>query len=247
MSRCRAIFLSSVPGKLDARQSRNHGHIQLRQVLKDQLDDAQWSSEDRVVAQFSSVGSLGASADSWLKPDLLTTLGTSRRHPVSPENRLQFSIIFPSEENVRQCLEGYMGGGSIPYMQATAAKQPYLREYLHQWSARRSGRHRASPHIKTYARYSPDFSKCRWFVLSSSNLSKAAWGALNKQGGTFTRNYEVGVLLVEPKTNIGGAPSMDRPHVPVPYDLPTVPYAQNDREWLKDGRHPVSDVFGFVL
>jgi hypothetical protein len=64
MSQCRAIFLSSVPGKLDSRESQHHGHMQLRQVLKEQLEDAQWSSEDRVVAQFSSVGSLGASADS---------------------------------------------------------------------------------------------------------------------------------------------------------------------------------------
>lgn len=60
-----------------------------------------------------------------------------------------FLKIFPSVENVRMSLEGYMGGfntqpkfqiqtlslslsagGSIPYAAETAAKQPYLRDFL---------------------------------------------------------------------------------------------------------------------
>ena len=34
--------------------------------------------------------------------------------------------IFPTKENVRQSLEGYAAGGSIPYSIHTAKKQTYL-------------------------------------------------------------------------------------------------------------------------
>ena len=37
---------------------------------------------------------------------------------------------------------------------------------LSQWKADRVDRTRASPHIKTFARYSYDFKKLYWFLLT---------------------------------------------------------------------------------
>jgi Tyrosyl-DNA phosphodiesterase len=38
--------------------------------------------------------------------------------------------IFPSVDNVRNSLEGYIAGGSLPYSSSTASKQPYLNTFL---------------------------------------------------------------------------------------------------------------------
>jgi len=53
------------------------------------------------------------------------------------------------------------------------------------------------PHIKTYARISPDGTKLGWFLLTSANLSKAAWGKLNKNHDRVTvMSWEAGVLFL---------------------------------------------------
>lgn len=51
------------------------------------------------------------------------------------------------------------------------------------------------PHIKTFTRYSGQ--KLAWFLLTSANLSKAAWGALQKNNSQLMiRSYELGVLFL---------------------------------------------------
>lgn len=50
------------------------------------------------------------------------------------------------------------------------------------------------PHIKTYTRYRGQ--DLAWVILTSHNLSKAAWGSLQKQGTQLMiRSYEMGVLF----------------------------------------------------
>lgn len=54
---------------------------------------------------------------------------------------------------------------------------------------------RAMPHIKTFARYNDQ--NLAWFLLTSANLSKAAWGALQKNNSQLMiRSYELGVLFL---------------------------------------------------
>ena len=48
-----------------------------------------------------------------------------------------------------------------------------------------AGRQRAAPHMKTYGRYAEvpgQGTQLAWLLLGSHNLSKAAWGALQKSG-----------------------------------------------------------------
>lgn len=51
------------------------------------------------------------------------------------------------------------------------------------------------PHIKTFVRYRGQ--DVAWFLLTSSNLSKAAWGSLQRNDTQLmVRSYELGVLFL---------------------------------------------------
>lgn len=66
-----------------------------------------------------------------------------------------------------------------------------------QWKFDSAGRTKAMPHIKSYTRISPDGTKIPWFVLTSANLSKGAWGSTAKTGlSHFITNYEAGVVFM---------------------------------------------------
>lgn len=52
------------------------------------------------------------------------------------------------------------------------------------------------PHIKTYCRISPDHKHLAWFLLTSANLSKAAWGNSKTAGKNYVMSYEAGVLFL---------------------------------------------------
>ena len=79
----------------------------------------------------------------------------------------------------------------------THFKQTYLTSFLHLWRSERRGRTNACPHIKSYARFSSDFKQMAYFVLTSANLSKAAWGQLQKNGSQLAiRSFEIGVLFI---------------------------------------------------
>ncbi|KAL5008894.1 hypothetical protein ScPMuIL_002147 [Solemya velum] len=101
------------------------------------------------------------------------------------------------------------------------------------------------PHIKTYMRPSTDSKKAAWFCLTSANLSKAAWGALEKNGvQLMIRSYEIGVLLLPNQfglkdsfpvsSNVDEVRRSDRTILPLPYDLPPIGYTKEDRPWIWD-------------
>ena len=95
-----------------------------------------------------------------------------------------------------------------------------------------------------------------WFLLTSSNLSKAAWGCLEKKGQQLMiRSYELGVLvfpnlfrenaddtviMLNTTTNDPfpcQSPDAEKRAniiVPVrlPYDLPLTPYEKDEQAWV---------------
>ncbi|KAM3852797.1 tyrosyl-DNA phosphodiesterase 1 isoform 4-T4 [Vipera latastei] len=155
---------------------------------------------------------------------------------------LKLRKIYPSVENVRQSLEGYPAGGSLPYSIQTAQKQLWLHSYFHKWSAETSGRSHAMPHIKTYMRVSQDFQKIAWFLVTSANLSKAAWGAFEKNGTQLMiRSYELGVLFLPSEFDLNTGYFQVKENMfsntpvlsfPVPYDLPPEKYEKKDHPWI---------------
>eukprot|EP00127_Corallochytrium_limacisporum_P004481 Clim_evm8s165 gene=Clim_evmTU8s165 len=220
------------------------------------------------IGQFSSIGSLGKNAGTWITSQFLRALkgekpviavkGGQSPPQSSPGDELRF--IFPTVEEVRESLEGWAAGGSIPYNSGTRGKQLWLEaQFFHRWRARVSGREHCMPHIKTYARVRPHTAptsnssretqphEIDWFLVTSANLSQAAWGTYQKQGTQLmVRHYELGVL-VHPKayptnvtlrnlysTDYEAQTDMDMVGVPIPYDLPPQRYSTGDEAWTVD-------------
>jgi len=90
--------------------------------------------------------------------------------------------------------------------------------------------------------------------LTSANLSKAAWGTLQKNNSQFQmRNFEVGVLFLSSKISpgvrftAGSAPFKyceESISFPVPSKIPPTPYSIKDSAWVWDVAHEKPDIFG---
>ncbi|XP_012374080.1 tyrosyl-DNA phosphodiesterase 1 isoform X3 [Dasypus novemcinctus] len=222
-------LIGSTPGRFQGNEKDNWGHFRLRKLLKEYASSIPKAECWPIVGQFSSIGSMGADESKWLCSEFkesLMTLGKEGRNP--GKSAIPLHLIYPSVENVRTSLEGYPAGGSLPYGIQTAEKQNWLHSYFHKWSAKTSGRSSAMPHIKTYMRPSPDFSKIAWFLVTSANLSKAAWGALEKNGAQLMiRSYELGVLFL---------PSTFESHL-AQRDVPTWKATQDPRSPISPHTH----------
>jgi len=118
-------------------------------------------------------------------------------------------FLWPSAEVVRRSFLGWAAGGDVPCasknMYAEGASgpvvQPAIQAVLADFDASAAGRERASPHMKSYARYRRTEDgevELAWFCMSSSNVSQAAWGTLQKRGAQlYVMSWELGVLLDE--------------------------------------------------
>ncbi|OAA58096.1 Tyrosyl-DNA phosphodiesterase [Niveomyces insectorum RCEF 264] len=186
-----------------------------------------------IVLQISSIATLGPT-DAWLRRTLFAALAGGREdddadnaedadvHPLQKKLPApQFRILFPTADEIRRSLDGYVSGTSIHTKTESPQQQKqlqYLRPLLCHWandaprgaalpvggpsgpSARRdAGRARAAAHVKTYVRYGPggsDGGDVDWALLTSANLSKQAWGDAAAADGTLRiSSYELGVLV----------------------------------------------------
>lgn len=232
-SSIRGSLIASVPGRhslVDDFPTR-WGWAAMKETLKSVPVRHQASSSStkngdekpEIVIQISSIATLGPT-DNWLKNTLFEALGGSR----GPKNLLSssrfkpdFKVIFPTPDEIRKSLDGYMSGGSIhtKIQSAQQAKQlQYLRRMFCHWAndsadgvalgttttpetpIREAGRKRAAPHIKTFIRYANNHTRIDWALLTSANLSKQAWGdaqSKNNAGEPQVRicSYEIGVLV----------------------------------------------------
>ncbi|XP_023575469.1 tyrosyl-DNA phosphodiesterase 1 isoform X2 [Octodon degus] len=167
LSETDVYLVGSTPGRFQGSQKDNWGHFRLRKLLREHCAPLPVAECWPLVGQFSSIGSLGADESKWLCSEFKESLLTG-----GPESKLAgkssapLHLVYPSVENVRTSLEGYPAGGSLPYSIQTAEKQNWLHSYFHKWSAETSGRSNAMPHIKTYMRPSPDFSRLAWFLVT---------------------------------------------------------------------------------
>ncbi len=127
-------------------------------------------------------------------------------------------------------------------------------------SVREAGRRRAAPHIKTYVRFNDgEMKRIDWAMVTSANLSTQAWGGgLTPGGEVRICSYEIGVVawpaLWDEEGKQGSAEMVpvfkrDAPALNdraaeneegvgktvvgwrMPYDLPLVPYAANEKPW----------------
>ena len=162
-------------------------------------------------------------------------------------------MVYPTKENVFNAYGGPLyGGGCLPYSRKTDIKQPWLKKNMCQWDSEEIHSTRAMPHIKTYTKLSgfcieskneKQRPKASYYLLTSANVSKAAWGSLNKtEDKLFIQSYEAGILLL-PKFTHGSSHksysvTAEGPTKPaelvLPYDLPLTEYESNDEPWTME-------------
>ncbi len=286
----RAALVASTPGRqnlrsLDPETDILWGWPALKRVL-DIIPTT--SSCPHVVAQVSSVASVG---EKWVSNTFFNALSSSAPlNGVKGKPKPQFSIIFPTGDEIRRSVDGYSSGGSI-HMKAKSAAQmkqvAYLKPMLCHWagdgdresikslppqssslspnpiaptatkdSIREAGRRRASPHIKTYVRFTDSgMTSIDWAMMTSANLSTQAWGAAtNSVGDVRISSYEIGVVVwpalwdsegrrVAKMVPVFGKDLPDKKQSSdstvsvgwrMPYDLPLVPYAGDEMPWCNN-------------
>ncbi|XP_048003669.1 probable tyrosyl-DNA phosphodiesterase [Leguminivora glycinivorella] len=194
-----------------------------------------------LLAQASSIGSYGKEPRLWLTGDFLHHFTKIKEQPQTLSQPPELKLIYPSLENVKQSHDGLLGGGCLPYAAEAHFKQPWLNSFLYQWKAKSSHRDKAMPHIKSYTRTSPDNKKSAYYLLTSGNVSKAAWGNINKGNAALRiMSYEAGVLFL-PKFVINEDFFPLEPNAPnrliIPYDIPPTKYTSDMQPWVMDYLH----------
>lgn len=235
------FFVASVPGGHREISNRGPpwGHPRAGYLLGKHaapIDDSA-----AIVAQSSSIGSLGPNVSAFCTSEWANSFRRDSA-PLGIRRVPQFKMIYPSYNNVKNSHDDLIGGGCLPYRRNVNEKQPWLKQHLFQWKSKERHRNQAMPHIKTYARWTE--RGLYWFLLTSANMSKAAWGAYNKsakiEAPLRIRNYEAGVLFL-PKfvlKSMNYFPlEQDKngvPKFPMPYDLPLTPYSPEDVPFVMD-------------
>lgn len=245
-SSVKVFFISSVPGShRDSGNGIHYGHPRAATLLRD--NSAPIDESCPIILQASSIGSLGSSAPAYLTGEIAASFKRDSA-PVGLRRIPNVKLIYPSLSNVISSHDGMAGGGCLPYNGGTHDKQRWLNEHLYQWKAKSRNRNRAMPHIKSYCRYSD--RGLYWFILTSANMSRSAWGTLSKVGSknlnpTLRINsYEVGVAFF-PRVILGkerfpmNEQQMkdDSPIFKLPFDIPPIPFGKDDvpycAEYLK--------------
>ncbi|KAF9298861.1 tyrosyl-DNA phosphodiesterase 1 [Mortierella antarctica] len=202
----KGVLVGSVPGKFSGAEKNKWGHMRLRSVLRQQVEiSKECIANSKIICQISSVGSLGKNSQDWLRGEFEMSLNAHRHSNYMASNKADFCVVFPTAEDVRTSYEGWSMGGSLPFKETSYIKQAhYLNPLLHSWQATKSGRDRAMPHIKTFTRVScmEGADVISWFMLTSANLSKPAWGVL-KDGAISIQSYELGVLVFPSLFEVG--------------------------------------------
>ncbi|CAH2062465.1 unnamed protein product, partial [Iphiclides podalirius] len=198
----------------------------------------QENSKWPLVAQASSLGSYGKEPKLWLTGDFLHNFTKIKDQPQMLSTPAELKLIYPSLENVKMSHDDLLGGGCLPYSAEVHSRQTWLNDYLYQWRAASTSRDRAMPHIKSYTRLSPDSARAAFFLLTSANVSKAAWGTQNKGNGALRlMSYEAGVLLL-PRFIINEDYFPLDPKNPnrlvLPYDVPPTKYTAGMSPWVSD-------------
>lgn len=206
----RAALVASVPSKQKVSQMNSQrepiwGWPGLKDTLRRVPVDGR--QKPHVVVQVSSIASLGQTPK-WLHDVFFESLSSASAAGARPK----YSIVFPTSDEIRRSINGYLSGSSIHLKLQSAAQQKqlqYMRPHLCQWAGdaadnasnaakRDAGRRRMAPHIKTYIRFSnaDKMDAIDWAMVTSANLSMQAWGAAtNANGEVRICSWEIGVVV----------------------------------------------------
>ena len=257
----RGALVGSAPGRTDVNIDTNSqtlwGWAGLRNVLKSVPAPG---PEPDIVVQISSIATLGVN-DSWLNKTLFEVLRASKTSKATKAKfHIIFPTADEIRRSLNGYASGcaiHTRIQSPPQVKQLQYLQPMLCHWAGDGPQHKTihtkiydaGRKRAAPHIKTYVRFSDKTqSSIDWMLVTSANLSKQAWGEATKPDGTSRIcSYELGVLvwpeLFGEKAAMVPTFKSDTPSITaeqpddlvvgarMPYDLPLVPYAEEDEPW----------------
>ncbi|KAI5637174.1 tyrosyl-DNA phosphodiesterase domain-containing protein [Phthorimaea operculella] len=235
-SHINVFLVASVPG---GHFDMEWGMTRIGTLLRQHCQIPQ--SEQRawpLIAQASSIGSYGKDPKLWLTGDFLHHFTKIKNQPQMLTQPPELKVIYPSLENVRQSHDGLLGGGCLPYAADAHSKQPWLNNFLFQWRAKHTCRDRAMPHIKSYTRVNKNADLAAFYLLTSANISKAAWGNINKGNAALRiMSYEAGVLFLPTfvlKEDFFPLSPGHKNRLVIPYDLPPTRYSPDMSPWVQD-------------
>mmetsp|Transcript_23534 Transcript_23534/g.35743 ORF Transcript_23534/g.35743 Transcript_23534/m.35743 type:complete len:466 (+) Transcript_23534:166-1563(+) len=262
-AKAKVVLIPSIPGYYNVPDKcMSQGYLKLKSAIA-QNATAKIGPSGKLVCQFSSIGSL---SEKWLRefssslmiPDAKCS-STDGKSKEKLEDLLQ--LVYPTAEEIRLSIEGYLGGNSVPGKKKNVEKS-FLKPLYCKWSSSDKGSVRNPihkkenvPHIKSYYQLTNDGSAMEWFVMGSHNLSKAAWGEIiNGRYGKCLKvqSWELSVLATQ---NLAGGrlvPFKQNNHhgrngdviIPLPYSLHPERYSSIDEPWAVDLSYKEKDKFG---
>jgi tyrosyl-DNA phosphodiesterase 1 len=271
-----AVLVPSIPGYHPA-TGPSLGHLKLRHALENHAQPSPGPGSP-IVCQFSSIGSLNEKYLLELQRSMDTSQvparGTVRRPWDKPApspahrgggssaNRLKLQLVYPTEREICTSVEGPPGGNSVPGRVKNLDDKAFLKPLMRKWSSAStpSGtsnnplhKPRNVPHIKTYYQLGQDSQSMQWFVVSSHNLSMAAWGTVihpqfcRPDARLMIRSWELGVfvspsLLPGCTRLVPWTPEIKHRDgdvtVPLPFKLVPDSYGAGDVPWAVDRPMP---------
>ncbi|KAJ8679345.1 hypothetical protein QAD02_015132 [Eretmocerus hayati] len=190
------FFVASVPGHHAGPDLDVWGHKKLAYILSHHVDLPKDEITWPIVAQSSALGVFGYNERCWLVSHIVNAMAGGKDRSLNtaiPE----IKVIFPSVKNYHQSYDAQFNKTCLMYNSETHSRQLWMEKYLHQWKSDGASRTSAMPHSKSYTRISPDGTQILWFVLTSANLSKSAWGKMSRCGSAqYINNYEAGVVFI---------------------------------------------------
>jgi tyrosyl-DNA phosphodiesterase-1 len=204
------VLIPSIPGYHDPFVGKRPGkevlgYLKVQQAIREHCKDASSRRAGPIVCQFSSIGNLSIP----YLDKIMNSWNVRTAHETSAPPRgtclSLLKIVWPTFNEIATSVEGLNGGGSVPGKSRSLQKD-FLLPLLHRWKSNTGANSLEKgvnvPHIKTYYQQSSsrsDDESMNWFVLSSHNLSKAAWGELQNRSGrgqTLTiQHWELGVFI----------------------------------------------------
>lgn len=261
----RAILIASVPGsyKPGTRDVGQWGVTRLHREVQAIKRDPK-SKSHYLIAQASSIATLGGAKDTYLGPVLCQALNGGQPLATTSFDYIStpLRLIFPTVEEVAESIYGYASGGSIHFKRQTDTQKrqlDYLKPHLCKWNALKAGRQRCAPHIKTYARVSTNEKDNEqlldYILLTSANVSKQAWGTYSVKNGQYIQSWECGVLIhpglfpdcrrfapVYKQDVPAKQGTKDSIYIRMPYDLPPTRYNfQHDQIWSPNEEYSTAD------
>lgn len=193
-SSCKGILIGSVPGyhRQSASVFQDWGIERLASVLRQHIPSSSIDSE--LILQCSS---LASSPQKWFL-ELCESMSQTKKPIIQSPS---IKVVYPTMDTASKSFTGREGSGEFLRFERSSYEKnhAWFDKYLYDWQSQDTGRQRLMPHIKTYTRIEKKMdgtNEIAWYLLTSANLSRAAWGEYQKnKTQIYVKSFELGVLF----------------------------------------------------